>query len=177
MSLSFLLFASSACLVLQQRRSLPPRVFATHLAALGLFAETLRQLLQRSRVRSREVLDLFAVFEEEEGGDAADAELHGQVGDVVGVEARKGELFVAVAAGVLGEEGGDGLAGAAPGGVGLEGDVGGGFDELVELGFGGDVDDGGHFVGVWGVFYSFSDFLVFDGREAGDAFGVADGDV
>lgn len=51
---------------------------------------------------------------------------------------------------MLGEEGRDGLAGAAPGGVGLEGDVGRGFDEFVELGFGGDVDDGGHF-GYWVV--------------------------
>lgn len=51
--------------------------------------------------------------------------------------------------GVLAEEGGDGLAGAAPGGVRLEGDVRGGFDELVELSFGGDIDDG-HFVVVVG---------------------------
>lgn len=143
--------------IFSQQRSLSSRTATiiattTHLA-LGLVAKRLRQLLQRSRVRARQVLRLLAILEEEEGGDAADAELHGQVGDVVGVEARKGVLFVAVAAGVLVEEGGDCLAGAAPGGVGLEGDVGGCFDEFVELGFGGDVDDGGHFVGfdLWGL--------------------------
>jgi hypothetical protein len=137
--------------IFSQQRSLSSRTVtatATHLA-LRLVAKLLRQLLQRSRVRAGQVLGLFAVLEEEEGGDAADAELEGQVGDVVGVEARKGVLVVAVVAGVLVEEGGDGLAGAAPGGVGLEGDVGLGLDELVELGLGGDVDDFGHF-GCWG---------------------------
>lgn len=149
---SFFSLSLSSIPIFSQQRS-PSRI-ATHLAALGLLAKSLRQLAQRSRVRAGKVLRLLAVLEEEEGGDAADAELHGEVGDVVGVEARKGVLFVAEVVGVLVEEGGDGLAGAAPGGVGLEGDVGGGFDELVELSFGGDVDDGhfGWFFDLWVCF-------------------------
>ena len=84
---------------------------------------------------------LFPVLEDEEGGDGADAELLGEVGDVVGVELGEDVLVARVFVGVLDEEGGYGLAGAAPGGCGLEGDEGLRADEVVELGLGGDVYD------------------------------------
>lgn len=104
---------------------------------------SLNGLLQSGRVSALERVSLVAVLKEVEGGDGADAELKGEIGDVVGVEAGEGVLaLLAVLVGVLLEEGRDGLAGTAPGGVGLDGDVGSASDELVELGLGLDVNDG-----------------------------------
>ena len=124
-----------------------------HSELLGLVRVLCRYLQQGGWVRAGKVIHLLAVLKEEKGRDGADAELLGEIGDVVGVEADKGvgaldgELFR-----LLGEHGGDGLAGAAPGGVGLDGDDGGLADDLVELGLGCDFDDFGfggiHFVGM-----------------------------
>lgn len=112
-------------------------------AGLGLGGHLLEGLLQDGGLGPNHVARLVALFEEEEGGDGADAELKGQVGDLVGVEARKGVLVgQGEGGGVLVEEGRDGLAGAAPDGVGLEHDVGRLLDELVKLGLGLDIDDG-----------------------------------
>lgn len=113
-------------------------------SSLALLSNILRQLLQRRRVRARQGISLITILEDEEGGDAANAQLKGQVGHLVGVEAGKGVFVVGEGLGVLVEHGGDGFAGAAPGCVGLEGDVGRFLGEFVELGFGLDVDDG-HF--------------------------------
>ena len=102
--------------------------------------------LQRWRVRPGHGIALLAILKEEERRDGANIELKGQVGHVVGVEAGKSELVplgvrLEQRLGLLGEDGGDGLAGAAPGGVGLEGDVGVLLDEGVEVGLGLDVND------------------------------------
>lgn len=116
---------------------------------VGLCGELLDGLLQGRGVGALQgVVGLVAVLEEEEGGDAADAQLKGQVGHVVGVELGKGHgVGLGEGVGVLGEEGRDGLAGAAPRGVGLQRDVGVGLDQLVELRLGLDVDDA-HFGGL-----------------------------
>lgn len=103
---------------------------------------------QLGRDGTQQVAVLVAVLEEEEGGDGSDTKLKGEVGDIVGVELGESELLRGVLIGLLLEDGGDGLARTAPRGVGLEGDVGGVLDELVELSLGGDVHNGrrgGHF--------------------------------
>ncbi|CAI6093192.1 unnamed protein product [Clonostachys chloroleuca] len=110
--------------------------------SLGLAGELLDELLEGGRAGSREARALLGVLEGEEGGDGADSQFEGEVGDLVGVEAGEGEGVARVVSGELVEDGGDGLAGAAPGGVGLDGDVGGLADQFVELGLGLDVDDG-----------------------------------
>ncbi len=116
----------------------------THsIAGLGLGGQVLDDLLQGRGFGRGQVGRLVALFEEEEGGDGADAELKGEVGDLVGVEAGECVLFgEAERGGKLVEKGRDGLAGAAPDGVGLQGDVGRRFEQLVELGLGLDVNDG-----------------------------------
>ena len=126
----------------------------THsIARLGLGRQVLNDLLQCGGLGRRQVARLVALFEEEEGGDGADAKLKGQVGHLVGVETRKGVLFgEAERGGELVEEGRDGLARAAPDGVGLQSDVGRLLDKLVELGLGLDVDDG-HGDGVSSLFF------------------------
>lgn len=93
---------------------------------LGLLGQMLHLALQRRRARARDgPVHLVPVLEEQKRGEGADAELKGQVGHVVGVELGEGVGLVdGVGLGVLDEEGGDGLAGAAPGCAGLEGDVG-----------------------------------------------------
>jgi hypothetical protein len=102
----------------------------------------LGELLERGRVRASKIIDLVSVLEHEEGGDTTDAELLGEVRDFVGVELDKGVLVRdLILVGVLLEEGGDGLARAAPGGVGLEEDIGVRLEELVELSLGGDFLD------------------------------------
>ncbi|KAI9158024.1 hypothetical protein HJFPF1_06010 [Paramyrothecium foliicola] len=86
--------------------------------------------------------DLLALLEEHEGGHGGDAVAAGDVADVVDVDLGKGQLArVAVLAGEVGEDGGDGLAGGAPVGEEVDGDVGGAGEELVELRGRGDVLD------------------------------------
>lgn len=114
------------------------------LASLALLRNRRRQLLQRRRVRARQSISLIPILKDEKRRNAANAQLKRQVRHLVGVEAGEGVLVVGEGLGVLVEHGGDGLAGAAPGCVGLEGDVGCLLGEFVELGFGLDVDDG-HF--------------------------------
>ena len=108
----------------------------------SLLAVGLSELLERGRVCASKIVDLLSVLKHEEGGDTADAELLGEVGDFVGVELDKGVLVRdLILVGVLLEEGGDGLARAAPGGVGLDEDIWVRLDELVELSLGGDFMD------------------------------------
>ncbi|KAH0493403.1 hypothetical protein TgHK011_000074 [Trichoderma gracile] len=91
--------------------------------------------------------DLLALLEEEKGGHGGDAVAGGDVLDVVDVDLCEGEVLVdgvLVGEGLV--DGGDGLAGRAPVGVEVDGDVGGGGEEGVELVDGFDVVDGaGHF--------------------------------
>lgn len=117
---------------------------------LGLLANLLYGLLQRGRVGTSDTaVGLVAVLEEVEGGEGADAELHGEIGNVIGVELGEGVGVVdAEGVGVLDEHGRDGLAGTTPGCAGLDGDEGGLFDELIKLILGRDGDDG-HFGGVF----------------------------
>jgi hypothetical protein len=120
-------------------------LFGTALGLLGVAGDGGSQL---GRDGTQQVAVLVAVLEEEEGGDGSDAHLKGEVGDIVGVELGESKLFRGVLFGLLFEDGGDGLARTAPRGAGLEGDVGGVLDELVELSLGGDFHDGrsgGHF--------------------------------
>lgn len=99
--------------------------------------------------------DLLAVLEEEERGHGGDAVAGGNLLDVVDVDLGKGErVFGAVLVGEGLVDGRDGLAGRAPVGVEVDGDVGvcgeervevlGGLDvvEVVGAHFGGGVCDG-----------------------------------
>ncbi|KAL9471909.1 hypothetical protein ACSS6W_009850 [Trichoderma asperelloides] len=92
--------------------------------------------------------NLLALLEEEEGGHGGDAVAGGNLGDVVDVDLGKGEgVFGAVLVGERLVDGGDGLAGRAPVGVEVDGDVGVCGEERVELLGGLDVVDvvGAHF--------------------------------
>lgn len=111
----------------------------TTLELLGVGLDSGSQLGRNS---THQIAGLVAVLEEEEGGNRADAELKSEIGDIIGVELSEGVLVGSVLLGLLLEDGGDGLARTAPRGVGLEGDVGGVLDELVELSLGGDLGNG-----------------------------------
>lgn len=127
-------------------RALPGRLLLGAGAALGLLDKPVDGLLEGRGVGAGKAIDLLALLEDEEGGDGADAELEGQVGDVVSVEAGKGERVRdgggASVVGVLVVERRDGLAGAAPGRGSLEDDVGVCGEEVVEVGLCGDCCDG-----------------------------------
>ena len=92
-----------------------------------------------------DLVDRLAVLEKDEGGDAADAVLHGNVGVVVHVDFGDVELAV-VFEGEVVDGGGDHFAGAAPFGpeVHEDGEVG-----AFDLGFPSafvDVDGFGHLI-------------------------------
>lgn len=109
----------------------------------GPLGQVIDGRLQRARVGARHDRRPLGLGEEVEGGDGGDAELLGEIGDLVDVELGEGDGVVGgQGVGVLLEEGGDGFAGAAPSCAGLDGDRVGVADELVELLLGGDGDDG-----------------------------------
>jgi len=84
-------------------------------------------LLNRSKdslgVRANHFRDFTTIFEEQKCGHGADAEVLSDVADLVDVNLV--ELGIRELFGVLGDDGGDGLAGATPDGEAVEDDQGG----------------------------------------------------
>lgn len=76
--------------------------------------------LQRGRVGADNLFDLLAALEEHEGGHGTHAQVGGHIAQLVDIDLV--ELGVGVLLAELGDLGGDGLAGTAPGGEAVEDD-------------------------------------------------------
>ena len=110
----------------------------TQLLRRGAERPRIRALQHRLPVHS----DLLALLEEQERGHGGDAVLGGHPADVVDIDLGKGQLARdGVLVGELGEDGGNLAAGRAPVGEEVDGDVGRGGEEGLEVGGGVDVVD------------------------------------
>jgi len=98
------------------------RLAISGLCSVGSLGELLDGLLESGGVGADDLLGLLALLEEEEGGHGADAKLLAHVGDLIDVNLDKVDLAVLLLVGEVDKDGGNGLAGTAPGGEGINDD-------------------------------------------------------